>query len=41
MKKIIKYEDLRKANKSEKCKILLSIIKGQTVYIGNKKENEI
>lgn len=32
MKIIINEEDLKKADNIEKCKILLSIIKGQAIY---------
>lgn len=32
MKKVIKEEDLKRANNIEKCEILLSIIKGQAIY---------
>lgn len=31
--KIINDEDIRKANNSERCELLIEIIKGQAIYI--------
>lgn len=32
MKKIIKETEFKKANNSDKCKLILQIIKGQAIY---------
>ena len=32
MKKIIKESEFKKANNSDKCKLILQIIKGQAIY---------
>ncbi len=38
MKKIINANDIKASNNTEKCKLMIAIIKGQALYIGNSKD---